>query len=94
MGESGTKTDPSLEIEDLKARLAAAEGALAQRGAELVKAHTAAEAALRDVTERRRAAEEMKDTARAVRKFFDAAPDAVRKILKATGKTVVTGFTG
>ena len=43
---------------------------------------------------RRRAAEEMKDTARAVRKFFDAAPDAVRKVLKATGKTVVTGFTG
>jgi sugar phosphate isomerase/epimerase len=43
---------------------------------------------------RLRAAEEMKTTARAARRFFDAAPAAVRTVLKRTGRTVVTGFTG
>jgi len=40
---------------------------------------------------RRRAAEEMMNTARAARKFFDAAPPAVKKQLK---RVVVNGFTG
>ncbi len=40
---------------------------------------------------RQRAAEEMKQTARAARKFFDAAPAAIKKELK---RTVVNGFTG
>jgi sugar phosphate isomerase/epimerase len=43
---------------------------------------------------RRRAAEEMKDTLRAARKFFDAAPSAVKSRLKQSGRTVVVGFTG
>jgi sugar phosphate isomerase/epimerase len=43
---------------------------------------------------RRRAAEEMKQTGRAARKFFDAAPAAVKDVLKRTGRTVVVGFTG
>ncbi len=42
----------------------------------------------------RRAAEDMKDAARAARRFFDAAPDAVRAELDAAGRAVVTGFTG
>jgi sugar phosphate isomerase/epimerase len=41
-----------------------------------------------------RAAAEMKSTARAARKFFDAAPPSVRDVLKRTGRTVVVGFTG
>jgi sugar phosphate isomerase/epimerase len=40
---------------------------------------------------RQRAAQEVMDTARAARKFFDAAPTAVKKQLK---RTVVNGFTG
>jgi sugar phosphate isomerase/epimerase len=43
---------------------------------------------------RRRAAAEMRDTAKAARKFFDAAPKVVRERLKLTGRTVVNGFTG
>lgn len=43
---------------------------------------------------RKRAAEEMKDTARAARRFFDAAPDEVKEVLDATGRVVVNGFTG
>ncbi|MDP6423145.1 MAG: sugar phosphate isomerase/epimerase [Planctomycetota bacterium] len=43
---------------------------------------------------RQRAAQEMKDTAKAARKFFDAAPDNVRQDLARTGRTVVNGFTG
>ena len=43
---------------------------------------------------RTRAAEEVKATAHAARKFFDAAPDSVKKVLNATGRTVVNGFTG
>lgn len=43
---------------------------------------------------RRRAAAEMADTARAARRFFDAAPKAVRDVLARTGRTVVVGFTG
>jgi sugar phosphate isomerase/epimerase len=43
---------------------------------------------------RRRAAQEMIDTGKAARAFFDAAPDAVKKRLKQTGRTVVVGFTG
>jgi len=43
---------------------------------------------------RRRAGEEMADTARAARRFFDAAPEAVRERLRANGRTVVVGFTG
>lgn len=42
----------------------------------------------------RRAAQEMKDTARAARRFFDAAPKAAKEHLERTGKTVVNGFTG
>jgi len=40
---------------------------------------------------RQRAAAEMKDTARAARKFFDAAPAALKKELT---RTVINGFTG
>ena len=43
---------------------------------------------------RSRAAAEMKDTAKAARRFFDAAPRAVKQRLEATGRTVVVGFTG
>jgi sugar phosphate isomerase/epimerase len=43
---------------------------------------------------RRRAASEMKDTARAARRFFDAAPQAVKERLARTGRTTVVGFTG
>ncbi len=43
---------------------------------------------------RKRAAKEMVETAKAARNFFDAAPKAVKDVLKATGKTVVVGFTG
>ncbi|MCZ6596376.1 MAG: sugar phosphate isomerase/epimerase [Planctomycetota bacterium] len=43
---------------------------------------------------RKRAADEMSATARAARTFFDAAPDAVRERLRATGRVVVNGFTG
>ncbi len=43
---------------------------------------------------RKRAAKEMIDTAKAARKFFDAAPDAVAEQLKRSGRTVVNGFTG
>ena len=41
-----------------------------------------------------RAAEEMKDTARAVRKFFDAAPDGIAEKMREIGRTVINGFTG
>ncbi len=40
---------------------------------------------------RKRAAQEMINTARAARKFFDAAPPAVKKLLR---RVVVNGFTG
>ena len=40
---------------------------------------------------RKRAAQELIDTARAARKFFDAAPTAIKKELK---RVVVNGFTG
>ncbi len=44
---------------------------------------------------RSRAADEMMDTARAARRFFDAAPDPVRELLEAQGgRVVVNGFTG
>jgi sugar phosphate isomerase/epimerase len=43
---------------------------------------------------RQRAAQEMKDTAKAARRFFAAAPPAVQERLKLTGRTVVNGFTG
>jgi len=43
---------------------------------------------------RRRAADEMVATARAARRFFDAAPEAVRARLARTGRAVVNGFTG
>jgi len=44
---------------------------------------------------RTRAAQEMKDTARAARRFFDAAPPAVRERLALRGgQAVVNGFTG
>ncbi len=36
----------------------------------------------------------MMDTARAARKFFDAAPAPVKKHLAKSGRTVVNGFTG
>jgi sugar phosphate isomerase/epimerase len=41
-----------------------------------------------------RAAREMMDTARAARRFFDAAPKAVKEQLARSGRTVVNGFTG
>ena len=44
---------------------------------------------------RQRAAQEMKDTARAARRFFDAAPPAVAQLLEDKGGcAVVNGFTG
>ncbi len=44
---------------------------------------------------RQRAAEEMKNTARAARRFFDAAPVPIKSAIKAAGgRTVVNGFTG
>jgi sugar phosphate isomerase/epimerase len=43
---------------------------------------------------RRRAADEMIATARAARRFFDAAPPAVREQLERSGRVVVNGFTG
>ena len=43
---------------------------------------------------RQRAAAELMDTARAARRFFDAAPDDVKRVLGATGRTVVNGFSG
>jgi sugar phosphate isomerase/epimerase len=43
---------------------------------------------------RRRAAQEMVDTAKAARRFFDAAPKAVKEQLARSGRTVVNGFTG
>jgi sugar phosphate isomerase/epimerase len=43
---------------------------------------------------RSRAAEELKRTARAARRFFDAAPPKVKERLEATGRVVVNGFTG
>jgi sugar phosphate isomerase/epimerase len=44
---------------------------------------------------RRRAAREMVATAKAARRFFDAAPDPVARFLaERTGRTVVVGFTG
>ncbi len=43
---------------------------------------------------RERAALEVMDTARAARRFFDAAPDDVRAQLAKSGRTVVNGFTG
>jgi len=41
-----------------------------------------------------RAAAEMMDTARAARRFFDAAPKAVKEQLGRSGRVVVNGFTG
>ena len=43
---------------------------------------------------RTRAAEEMCNTARAARRFFDAAPERVKHVIATTGRTVVNGFTG
>ena len=43
---------------------------------------------------RQRAAEEVKLTARAARRFFDAAPPRVKEQLDRTGRVVVNGFTG
>jgi len=43
---------------------------------------------------RQRAAREMMATARAARKFFDAAPARVKEQLERTGRVVVNGFTG
>ncbi len=43
---------------------------------------------------RQRAAQEMKDTARVARRFFDAAPARVKAQLEKSGRTVVNGFTG
>ena len=43
---------------------------------------------------RARAAAEVKVTATAARRFFDAAPEAVRQQLRRSGRTVVNGFTG
>jgi len=42
----------------------------------------------------KRAAQELKDTARAARRFFDAAPADVAERLARPGKAVVNGFTG
>jgi sugar phosphate isomerase/epimerase len=41
-----------------------------------------------------RAAKEVIETGKAARRFFDAAPQSVKARLKATGRTVVNGFTG
>lgn len=43
---------------------------------------------------RKRAAKEMIDTGKAARKFFDAAPKAVKEQLARSGRTLVVGFTG
>lgn len=43
---------------------------------------------------RTRAAEEVKLTAKAARKFFAVAPDPVKERLARTGRTLVVGFTG
>jgi len=43
---------------------------------------------------RKRAAAEVVATGKAARRFFDAAPKEVQQRLKATGRTVVNGFTG
>lgn len=43
---------------------------------------------------RRRAAREMAATAKAARRFFDAAPAPVKERLARTGRAVVNGFTG
>ncbi len=43
---------------------------------------------------RNRAAIEMQNTARAARRFFDAAPESVDQRLRRSGRTVVNGFTG
>ncbi len=43
---------------------------------------------------RTRAASEMKDTAAAARRFFDAAPADVKQRLERSGRAVVNGFTG
>ena len=43
---------------------------------------------------RRRCAQEMKDTARAARRFFDAAPVTMKRRLEEIGRVVVNGFTG
>ncbi len=43
---------------------------------------------------RQRCAQEMKDTARAARRFFDAAPAVVKRRLEEIGRVVVNGFTG
>jgi sugar phosphate isomerase/epimerase len=43
---------------------------------------------------RQRAAEEVKDTARATRKFFDCAPEPVKSYIERRGYCVVNGFTG
>lgn len=43
---------------------------------------------------RQRAAQEMIDTAKAARRFFDVAPKPVKERLALTGRTVVNGFTG
>ncbi len=43
---------------------------------------------------RARAAEEMKDTARAANRFFSAAPEAIKAGMTRPGKAVVNGFTG
>jgi len=43
---------------------------------------------------RRRAAQEMIDTASVARRFFDAAPKPVKAHLARTGRTVVNGFSG
>jgi sugar phosphate isomerase/epimerase len=43
---------------------------------------------------RRRAAEEVIATGKAARRFFDAAPAAVKERLRLTGRTVLNGFTG
>jgi sugar phosphate isomerase/epimerase len=43
---------------------------------------------------RKRATKEMQDTAKAARRFFEAAPKAVKEQLARSGKVVVNGFTG
>lgn len=43
---------------------------------------------------RKRAAAEMKDSAKAARRFFDAAPKEVQQRLAVSGKCTVVGFTG
>jgi sugar phosphate isomerase/epimerase len=43
---------------------------------------------------RKRASAEMKDTAKAARRFFDAAPKEIQKLHARRGRNVVVGFTG